>query len=123
MKTSSNSRRKFISNSAKGTLAVSIGLTTAGSLFNSCAHAKNILTTLPPTGFDQQPLPYKYDALENVIDALTMEIHYSKHAAAYSKNVKEAAVAETVDLSKPIENLLAKISKLSQFLLRYKADP
>ena len=113
MKTSSNSRRKFISNSAKGTLAVSIGLTTAGSLFNSCAHAKNILTTLPPTGFDQQPLPYKYDALENVIDALTMEIHYSKHAAAYSKNVKEAALAETVDLSKPIENLLAKISKYS----------
>ncbi len=48
------------------------------------------------TGFDQQPLPYKYDALENVIDAMTMEIHYSKHAATYSKNLKDAALAEGV---------------------------
>jgi Fe-Mn family superoxide dismutase len=63
------------------------------------------------TNFDQQPLPYKYDALENVIDAMTMEIHYSKHAAAYAKNVKEAATAENVDMTKPIEDLLAKISK------------
>ncbi len=113
MKTPSNSRRKFITDSAKGTLALSIGLTTAGSLLGSCAHAKNILTTIPATGFDQQPLPYKYDALENVIDAMTMEIHYSKHAAAYSKNVKEAAAAETVDMGKPIENVLAKVSKYS----------
>jgi Fe-Mn family superoxide dismutase len=65
------------------------------------------------TGFDQQPLPYKYDGLENVIDAMTMEIHYSKHAAAYSKNLKEAAQAEGVDTSKALEEVLADITKYS----------
>jgi superoxide dismutase, Fe-Mn family len=110
MKTTSNSRRKFITDSAKGTIALSIGLSTAGSFIASCAHAKNILQTIPATGFKQQPLPYKYDALENVIDATTMEIHYSKHAAAYSKNVTDAAAAEGVDITKPLEDVLSKIS-------------
>jgi len=31
----------------------------------------------------------------------------------YSKNVKEAAAAEAVDVSKPLEDVLAKISKYS----------
>ncbi|MFO6082905.1 hypothetical protein ACLBUY_33145, partial [Pseudomonas aeruginosa] len=29
------------------------------------------------------PLPYAYDALEPHIDALTMEIHHSKHHQTY----------------------------------------
>jgi superoxide dismutase len=36
------------------------------------------------------PLPYAYNALEPVIDAQTMEIHYSKHHAAYVKNLNAA---------------------------------
>ncbi len=111
MKTTSKSRRKFITDSAKSTIALSIGLSTAGAFITSCAHGKNILKTIPSTGFDQQPLPYKYDALENIIDAMTMQIHYSKHAAAYSKNVKDAAAAEGVDITKPLEDVLSKISK------------
>jgi superoxide dismutase, Fe-Mn family len=111
MKTTSNSRRKFIANSAQVSVALSIGLSTAGSFITSCAHGKNILKIIPSTGFKQLPLPYKYDALENIIDAATMEIHYSKHAAAYSKNVTDAAAAEGVDITKPLENVLAKISK------------
>ncbi|HEY5463486.1 MAG TPA: superoxide dismutase [Hanamia sp.] len=60
------------------------------------------------------PLPYKYDALENVIDAQTMEIHYTKHAAAYSKNLKEAAQAEGAEgKSLSVEVILASISKYS----------
>ena len=110
MKTTSNSRRKFITDSAKGTIALSIGLSTAGSFITSCAHAKNILKPIPSTGFKQQPLPYKYDALENVIDATTMEIHYSKHAAAYSKNLKEAVAAENVAANVSLENILASVS-------------
>jgi Fe-Mn family superoxide dismutase len=113
MSHTSKSRRQFIADSAKGALAVGIGLSTAGSLIPSGTKAAPAATGLIFTNFDQQPLPYKYDALENVIDAMTMEIHYSKHAAAYAKNVKEAATAEAVDMSKPIEEVLAKISKYS----------
>ncbi|MBK8493781.1 MAG: superoxide dismutase [Chitinophagaceae bacterium] len=109
-----NNRRAFIVKTVKGSLAVSIGLSAAAPLLQSCASAKNIASASSiKTGFDQLPLPYKYNALENVIDAMTMEIHYSKHAAAYAKNVKEAATAEAVDMNKPLEEVLANISKYS----------
>ena len=113
MSPQSKSRRKFIADTAKGTIAAGIGLSTVGSLISSAAMAGTGNSTIYSTGFNQQPLPYKYDALENVIDAMTMEIHYSKHAAAYSKNVKDAAAAEGADVSKPLEEVLAKISKYS----------
>ncbi len=112
-KKTADSRRHFISNSLKSGLLIGIGMNSAGSFFESCSTAKNTVNTVYKTGYDQQPLPYKYDALENVIDAITMEIHYSKHAAAYSKNVKEAATAEGVDINKPLEELLANISTYS----------
>lgn len=63
--------------------------------------------------FDQAPLPYAYTALEPIIDARTMEIHYSKHAAAYAANLKDAAKAEGVKAGTSLETLLAGISKYS----------
>ena len=100
-------RRKFIADSAKTGIALS-----AASFISN-----NIFASVSPfslyTSFDQTPLPYAYNALEPVIDAMTMEIHYSKHAATYAKNVKEAATVERVDISKPIEDVLAKVSKYS----------
>jgi len=113
MSSISNGRRKFITDSAKGAIAVTVGLSSIGSLIPSAADAANKWEGLTFTNFDQQPLPYKYDALENVIDAMTMEIHYSKHASTYAKNLKEAATAESVDVSKPLEDLLVKVSKYS----------
>lgn len=112
-KQSNKSRRNFIANSLKGGLAISVGLSAAAPLLQSFSAEKNINNSALKTGFDQQPLPYKYDALENIIDAMTMEIHYSKHAAAYSKNVKDAALAEKVDTNNPLEDVLAKISSYS----------
>ena len=106
-------RRKFISQTVKGGLAVTVGLIAAAPLLQSFTTNENAFTTNFKTGFDQQPLPYAYNALEDVIDAMTMEIHYSKHAAAYSKNVKDAAAAEKVDVSAPLEDVLANISKYS----------
>ena len=40
--------------------------------------------------FELPKLPYAYNALEPVVDAQTMEIHYSKHHAAYVKNLNNA---------------------------------
>ncbi len=114
MQNDNNSRRTFIKNTAKATAMVAIGTTAASSILASCAAPKAAITnTSYKTGFDQQPLPYAYDALENMIDAKTMEIHYSKHAAGYSKAVKEAATSEGVDMTKPLEDVLANISKYS----------
>lgn len=40
--------------------------------------------------FKQITLAYSFDALEPHIDTLTMETHYSKHHAAYTKNFNDA---------------------------------
>jgi superoxide dismutase, Fe-Mn family len=108
------SRRQFLITSSKGIVVASLATTANGMLLQACATAKKSIA--PPkfiTPFTQQPLPYTYDALEGVIDAKTMEIHYSKHASGYSKNLLEAAQVEAVDSAKPLEELLAKVSKYS----------
>jgi superoxide dismutase, Fe-Mn family len=107
------SRRRFLNQSAKTTAALSLAAITGADVIAGCSSSKVIHTVPLVTGFDQTPLPYSYNALENVIDALTMEIHYSKHASAYAKNAKEAAVAEKVDTNKPIEDVLRSVSKYS----------
>lgn len=107
-------RRDFVKNSVKGTLAVTIGAGVLSSFLESCSPTKNVAIVSPfKTGFDQKPLPYKYDALENIIDATTMEIHYTKHASAYSKNLKDAVQAEGIDATRSLEDILANISKYS----------
>lgn len=58
--------------------------------------------------FSQHPLSYGYDAFENVIDAKTMEIHYTKHAAGYVNNLNKAikgTSAENVDLVTILKNI------------------
>ena len=109
-------RRKFISQSAKAGIITVVATGFSGTILEAISPTKNtaiIDLTVFKTGFDQQPLPYKYDALEDVIDAMTMELHYSKHAATYSKNLKEAAAAESIDANKSLEEVLAKISAYS----------
>lgn len=55
--------------------------------------------------FKLPELPYAYTALEPHIDARTMEIHHSKHHAAYTNNLN-AAIAGTPLEQKSIEELL-----------------
>jgi Fe-Mn family superoxide dismutase len=105
-------RRRFLSTTAKGSLALGLGLASIPAFLESCSATKKIASKGPSLGFDQTPLPYAYDALENVIDKMTMEIHYTKHAAAYSKALKEAVAAEAPGVSQ-VEPLLATISKYS----------
>jgi superoxide dismutase, Fe-Mn family len=106
-------RRKFIHTAGKAGMAA--GLT--GSVLTGLANTpseKHHFFSPDPVPYKQQPLPYGYSALEPAIDAMTMEIHYTKHAAAYAKNLAEAVEAEKVDTSKvSLEELLASISKYS----------
>ena len=109
-----NGRRKFLANTLKGAAVIAVSTSAAGTLLESCAGPKVMAGPAAfATGFEQQPLPYAYNALENVIDTATMEIHYTKHAAAYAKALKEAVQAEGADITKPMENILEKISRYS----------
>ncbi|WP_280539824.1 superoxide dismutase [Chromohalobacter sp. 11-W] len=58
-------------------------------------------------------LPYAYDALEPHIDALTMEIHHSRHHQTYVNNLN--AALEGTDLeSLPVETLMGEIERVPE---------
>ncbi|WP_066633188.1 superoxide dismutase [Labilibacter marinus] len=59
--------------------------------------------------FELPKLDYAYDALEPHIDARTMEIHHSKHHAAYTNNLN-GAIEGTELAGKSIEDILVGIS-------------
>lgn len=61
--------------------------------------------------FPQPKLEYSYNALEPYIDAQTMEIHYSRHHAAYTKNFNQAVIDNNLK-GKTIEEIFSQISKL-----------
>lgn len=61
--------------------------------------------------FIQNKLNYAYNALEPHIDATTMEIHYSKHHAAYTKTLN-SLVKENNITEKDIIKIFKGISKL-----------
>jgi Fe-Mn family superoxide dismutase len=112
-----NSRRNFIGATVKAAVVTAF----TGSQLNALAYnhkvapmiAEAVSPALVGTSFTQLPLPYAYNALEPFIDALTMEIHYSKHAATYAKNVQDAAAAENVNTNSNLETVLQKISSYS----------
>jgi len=59
-------------------------------------------------------LPYAYDALEPHIDAQTMEIHHQKHHGAYLANLKAALEKYPDWAAKPLEEILANLSRLPE---------
>lgn len=105
------SRRTFLSNSSKASLAV--GLVGTGVLSACSNDVKGDQKSILTTSFTQTPLSYDFSALEPHIDAMTMEIHFTKHAAAYAKNLNDAIGEENVDTNKPLEDVLASISNYS----------
>ncbi len=102
------SRRDFLARSALA----------AGALAAGCRRREpppppaTAAPPVPPAGRPQadglDPLPYAYDALEPVIDARTMEIHYSRHHAGYASNY-HAAVEGTRWEEMPLESVLADL--------------
>src|SRR5437879_3405691 len=99
------SRRKFVEASIKATAATA--LVAPFSL-----NANSLLGDSSPFQFVQIALPYAYNALEPHIDAMTMEIHYTKHHAAYVKNVNDAIAADKIAYDSE-KDFFANASKLS----------
>lgn len=62
--------------------------------------------------FTLPELPYAYDALEPYIDARTMEIHHTKHHAAYVAKLN-AAIEGTEYEGKSLEELMANAGAIS----------
>jgi Fe-Mn family superoxide dismutase len=62
--------------------------------------------------FELQNLPYAHDALEPYIDKATMEIHHSKHHAAYVSKLN-AALEGSDMVHDNLEDIIKNISKFS----------
>ncbi|MDR5898013.1 superoxide dismutase [Halomonas vilamensis] len=58
-------------------------------------------------------LPYAYDALEPHIDAMTMEIHHSRHHNTYVNNLN-AALEDTGLEDVPVEELIANLDRVPE---------
>lgn len=105
-------RRLFIKNVSKAALSTSIAIPILSSV--ACAGETAGGDADGDITWTQTPLKYAYNAIEPVVDSLTMEIHYSKHAASYAKNLGEAVKDENVNTgSTTVPGLLDGISKYS----------
>lgn len=110
-------RRKFIKKSLQASVYTAIGAPLIMNAATSCSPkanseedtAENKASLLT---FSQIALAYSYDSLEPAIDAMTMDIHYNKHHAAYVKNVNEAIVADQISFGDE-KDFFNNISKLS----------
>jgi superoxide dismutase, Fe-Mn family len=104
------SRRKFVKDSMKVTAITVIGAPLM--LDSSEAIANQLAVASSAFQFTQVALPYAYQALEPNIDAMTMDIHYNKHHAAYIKNINDAITAENISYGSEME-FFTNASKLS----------
>lgn len=98
-------KRTFLKNSA----ILGIGSTLAGGLTGTLRAAGS---KIPRRG-DKYTLPelgYDYDALEPYIDAMTMEIHYTKHHAGYTRKFN-AAIAESGLEDMAIRDIFSRVSE------------
>jgi len=104
------SRRRFVKDSLKATAITAVG---SPLLFNSLEVKANQQTeAISEFQFTQAALPYAYQALEPYIDAITMDIHFNKHHAAYIKNINDAIIAENISYTTEME-FFTNASKLS----------
>lgn len=64
--------------------------------------------------YDLPELGYAYDALEPHFDARTMEIHHSKHHAAYIAKVNAAIAGNATLEGKTVEELIADLGSVPE---------
>lgn len=108
-------RRDFLANSIATSIVLPLSLSALADpkSANTASESTSVSSTsAEPTmvaddKFTLAPLPYTYNALEPSIDAMTMEIHYSKHHAGYVKNLNSAieGVQASTDVLQLVKNL------------------
>jgi Fe-Mn family superoxide dismutase len=106
-------KRAFLKRSAILGTGTLLAPSIASSCLNSAAQpgaTASLVLQGKDGAFLQPPLGYSFDALEPYVDALTMEIHYGKHHAGYTKKFNNAL--EQVDLhSTDIYKLFAFVTE------------
>jgi len=117
MTSEQNSRRDFLKKASLSGIAVAVSSTFSFAGISTPAEKPNLNSALAKLGDSsltpqskQVPLSYAYNALEPTIDAKTMEIHYSKHHAAYTKNMNDATASMDY-ASKPLFQIFSEIEK------------
>ena len=88
-------------------------LTVGGALAGTASLKASALPGLAGAGeeFKLPDLPYGYDALEPYIDAMTMEIHHSRHHAGYTRKFN-AALKENGLAGRKVKALFSEVSQL-----------
>ena len=99
-------KREFLK---KGLLA-GMGAYVVPSTLRNNVFAGTLTSPLLSGEFLQVPLPYAFNALEPHIDAMTMEIHYGKHHATYTKKLNDSVKEEKLE-GISIEDLFSNIDK------------
>ena len=64
--------------------------------------------------FELPALPYSFEALEPIIDAKTVEIHYTKHHATYLKNLNAILEKHPLLSGMTIEAILKDLDKIPE---------
>jgi Fe-Mn family superoxide dismutase len=60
------------------------------------------------------PLPYPYEALVPTIDALTMELHYTRHHGGQLTNLNRALAEHSQAAALPLHELLERLGELPE---------
>jgi len=111
----SDNRRDFLK---KGTLLGLSGLASAligKDKMDKLEEVSNQLENTP--AFKLPKLPYAYDALEPFIDKQTMEIHYTKHHAAYVNKLNETP-STNIDYMSDDATKCKQLDKLASPVIR-----
>ena len=64
--------------------------------------------------FKLPDLPYAYDALEPIMDKLTVEVHHDKHHAAYTNNFNAALEKHPELFEKSVVDILSNLSTVPE---------
>jgi len=108
-------KREFLKKSAILTAGAAIAPSIATSCMNSAASGgatASLITKGTDGQFTQPDLGYAFDALEPYIDAQTMELHYGKHHAGYTRKLNAALTSEGVE-GKDLYEIFSTISSHS----------